>query len=377
MLRKAEQAFKSAVFGPLAPLLTHDSTAHNIRIHTPLSDARGFESESVRFASVERENVVALSRYLAHWNANCHAVVTDQDMTDFYMDIEMKCSNWAAAERVLATILTGFEGLVEDVLGEGKIKKILVLNASGQQGQKQSLHVHIRLDRPFHSKKDVRILTQMLILRVPPTVAGWIDKGPTISGSMRIMHATTLAYTRPLIPLDLDSLADTKLAKMLKKYQPTSEREAMNLSLMRRFPTEVDTEFAPYTLPDLKPKVFEGQRGKDFAEATRNFNAATALADGSLDALLKSLPLECATNYDEWSKVMWCMKCIASQESAVCHSIATQAIKVALKRGAIMINFSCQCLRPRGVCTINFAFFVLGSTDWDGLPLSCFSHKTK
>eukprot|EP01061_Rhynchopus_euleeides_P042758 TRINITY_DN74595_c0_g1_i1.p1 TRINITY_DN74595_c0_g1~~TRINITY_DN74595_c0_g1_i1.p1 ORF type:complete len:392 (+),score=100.50 TRINITY_DN74595_c0_g1_i1:166-1341(+) len=326
MLLEGQSAFRRAVFEQPSPTrIMAPPLSHTLRTHTmaPTNKRGGGLTERVTFYTVHSDNSAALLRYLKLWHTNCHAVVSDLDLVDFFLDMEMKCSTWLAAERVVKIVLDTFIAMLPDLAemssekleAPPSIRHILVLNASGLEGEKQSLHLHVRLDRPLSSRKDVRVITQALKRRVPSTISDWVDSQPAISGSLRVMHATTVNQIRPLVPLGPNDVSDKALSDMLQQYAPPSEDVMFDMSLIKRFGRDLPSGENPYSFEELAEGLFGVKQGNDWQAVTKKFCASTVVANGTLSEVLNKIPVEATENYEEWSRVLWCLKSIAGADT--------------------------------------------------------------
>eukprot|EP00754_Rhynchopus_humris_P008211 Rhum_TRINITY_DN13688_c2_g1::Rhum_TRINITY_DN13688_c2_g1_i1::g.62966::m.62966 len=321
--------FKRSLFGQLTNTLVSNSLGHVVRMHaTEETSSNGKRGDAVRFGSMPRGSSLALSRYLQMADVNAHAVVSDVDMVDLFFDVENQNSLRRAAETSLGLILLEIrrylartlEVTLEEV-DERVVQKVLVLDASAQDGQKQSMHIHVRLDKPIGSRTDVRVATEDIRKALPGSVGDWLDMNPARSGSLRVMYATTVGKKRPLRPLNLARLTDPTLKKYLEEKCPESDELMMEMALLKRFPTDEDGVYGEwskdkvYTFKPVLDPLRRQARGKEFKAETKDFCALDAINSGSLADMVDALPLEAACNYNEWHHVLWCLKSIVSQES--------------------------------------------------------------
>eukprot|EP01059_Diplonema_ambulator_P006788 TRINITY_DN1638_c0_g1_i2.p2 TRINITY_DN1638_c0_g1~~TRINITY_DN1638_c0_g1_i2.p2 ORF type:complete len:354 (+),score=115.37 TRINITY_DN1638_c0_g1_i2:38-1099(+) len=299
MKAASKKAFFNAVFRNSSSTLLTNPTGYLVRIH---------EDQKIKFAHVDREHVTRLRRLLQLCNKNCHAVVVENDPVDLYFDMEMGCSTWGATQAVLKETVTGIREVLRQH-GINDVQNVLVLNASGKDREKQSLHVHVRLDKPVGSKKDVRAFSMLLKQKIPGAAGNWLDVQPSVSGSMRMMHATTLSGERPLIPLDLESLEDAGLRAYLESKAPQSEDLMQEMSLLKRFDIGDTYHFAP---PESKKKDIESTA--EWKKFSKSVDIAEVIAVGEVSTLLSELPPEYSDDYHYWSKVMWAVKSIATYD---------------------------------------------------------------
>ena len=323
--------FKRSLFGQLTNTLVSNSPGHVVRMHaTEETTGNGKRGDAVRFGSLSRGSGLALSRYLQMADVNAHAVVSDVDMVDLFFDVENQNSLRRAAETSLGLILLEIRRYLARTLSvtleevdERVVQKVLVLDASAQDGQKQSMHIHIRLDKPIGSRADVRVATEEIRKALPGSVGEWIDMNPARSGSLRVMHATTVGKKRPLRPLNLARLTDATLKRYLEEKSPESDDLMMEMALLKRFPTDKDGMYGEwkedrvYTFKPVVDPLRKQAKGKEFLAETKGFCALDSINSGALADMVDELPLEAACNYSEWHHVLWCLKSIVSQEVCV------------------------------------------------------------
>ncbi|KAJ9448346.1 hypothetical protein DIPPA_10069 [Diplonema papillatum] len=304
---RTASTYRRAVFRVQAPTLNTlpvNANSYQLRIHA--SDGA---SESIKFATLQRGDEMMLARYLAMDPTNCHVVVSASDPVDIFVDMEAKCGTWRATQTVLKAVVTELEKQVR-AHGAPGIDKLLVLDASDIDRCKQSLHLHIRLDKPVATRKDVRHLLQQVQKALPGAIASWIDPQPCVSGSLRLMLATTISRRRPLLPLQLDDIEDEAFRAYLREKSVQSERMQMEMSLIKRFDASPDGCYA------FEPPAREGaiEDKAEWKQLTKNFNISDVMASQKLQETVMALSQDHADEYPAWSKVLWALKSIATAD---------------------------------------------------------------
>eukprot|EP01063_Lacrimia_lanifica_P009399 TRINITY_DN16397_c0_g1_i1.p1 TRINITY_DN16397_c0_g1~~TRINITY_DN16397_c0_g1_i1.p1 ORF type:complete len:373 (+),score=120.64 TRINITY_DN16397_c0_g1_i1:122-1240(+) len=306
--------FRSASTRRLVP----NPGGYVVRTHTdPSGDKPPY------FNHLARENTLLLARYLQVHPANCNVVVSEDDMVDIFMDLEAPSATQAAAGLVLAQVVKAMRAVLAELVdGEDRVENVLVLTASDVDHRKQSFHMHVRLDKPLRSKRDVRVVIEKIKKKVSSAVSSWVDLQPALTGSLRVLHATKADATRPLRPVVLSELEDADLREYLESKRPATDALEMDMAMIKRFH---DGGVEPYRFAAaLSPPPQARSAANEAGGAPASTGAASgksrgdplervrqALDSGEVAKLVDDLPVEVAEDFTGWQSVMWSLRTLA------------------------------------------------------------------